>query len=40
MRLRVAHCHLGLGKLHRRTGKCEYGLKSQIGTPGLPKWPI
>ena len=23
MRSLVAHCHLGLGKLYRRTGKCE-----------------
>ena len=23
MRPLVAHCHLGLGKLYRRTGKCE-----------------
>ena len=23
MRRLVAHCHLGLGKLSRRTGKCE-----------------
>jgi len=31
MRPLVAHCHLGLGKLYRRTGKCEQA-QEHLGT--------
>jgi hypothetical protein len=32
MRPRVAHCHFGLGKLYRRTGKREQQAREHLAT--------